>query len=81
MCKHRVKKVENTTTDLFKKNGTLYFSNKIKTIDHIDLILSGNHIHLMRHVSCKFGYDIQIFNKATVMILVKEEKTPKIFDL
>ena len=29
----------------------------------------------MLHVSCEFGNDIQIFNKATVMILVKEAKT------
>ena len=60
---------------MFRNNRTLYFSNKIITIDHIDLILLGIHIHLMLHVSCKFGNDIQIFNKATVMILVKEEKT------
>ena len=58
-------------TDLLKKNGTLYFSNKIKTIDHIDLILSGIHIHSMLHVSCKFDNDIQLFNKAAVMILLK----------
>ena len=61
-------------TYLFRDNGTL-FSNEIKTIDHIDLILSGIHIHSMLHVSCKFGNDIQIFNKATVMILAKEAKT------
>ena len=35
-----------SSTDLFKKNGILlYFSNKIKTIDHINLIFSGIHIH------------------------------------
>ena len=64
---------ENIDTDLLKKNGTLYFSNKIKTIDHIDLILSGIHIHSMFHVSCKFGNDIH--NKARVIILVKGAKT------
>ena len=41
-------------TYLFKNNGTLYFSNKIKTVNHIDLILSGIHIHPWSRVSCKF---------------------------
>ena len=59
---------------LFKKNGTLYFSNTIKTIDHIDLILSGIHIHPWPCVSCKFGKDIQR-NKVKATILVKEAKT------
>ena len=60
-------------TDLFINNGTLDFANKIKTIDHIGLILSRIHIHPMPQVSCKFGNDIRR-NKATVMILVKEAK-------
>ena len=46
-------------TYLFKKNGTLYFSNKIKTVNHIRLMLSGIHIHPWPHVFCKFGNDIQ----------------------
>ena len=54
-------------------NGTLNFANKIINIDHIDLILSGIHIHSMPHVSCKIGNDIQRY-KATVMILVKKAK-------
>ena len=32
-------------TGLFKSNGTLNFTNRIKTINHIDLILLGIHIH------------------------------------
>ena len=56
-----------------KKNGTLYFSNKFKTINHIDLILSGIHIHPWPLVSCKFGNNIQR-NKVIAMILVKEAK-------
>ena len=55
------------------KTGTLYFSNRIKTNYHIDLILLG--VLSMLHISCKFGNDIQIFNNATVRILVKEAKT------
>ena len=54
-------------------NGTINFANKIKTIDHINLILSGIHIHPRPHVPCKFSNDI-LRNKATVMILVKEAK-------
>ena len=53
-------------SDLCRNNGT---------INHIDLILSGVHIHSMIHVSCKFDNDFQIFNKATVIILVKGAKT------
>ena len=60
-------------TDLFIKNGTLDFANKIKSIDHIGLILSGIHNHPMPHASSKFVNDIQR-NKATVMILVKDAK-------
>ena len=63
-------------TDLFIKNGTLNFANKIKTIDPIGLIFSGIHIYPMLHVSCKFGNNIQIFNKPTVIILVKGGKPP-----
>ena len=40
-------------TDLSINNGTLDFADKIKTIDHIGLILSGIHIHPMSHVSSK----------------------------
>ena len=32
---------------MLRNNGTLHFSNKIITIDHIDLILSGIHIQSM----------------------------------
>ena len=39
--------------------GTLDFATKIKTIDHIGLILSVIHIHPMPYVSCKFGNDIK----------------------
>ena len=46
-------------TYLFLNNGTLDFASKIKTIDHIGLILLEIHIHLMPRVSCKFGNDIQ----------------------
>ena len=35
--------------DLFITNGTLDFANKIITIDQIDLIRSGIHIHPMPH--------------------------------
>ena len=42
-------------TDLYINIGTLEFANKIKTIDHISLILSGIHIHPM----LQFGNDIQ----------------------
>ena len=59
---------------MFVNDGTLNFANEIITIDHIDLIISGINAHLMIHVFCKFGNDIQR-NKATVMILVKETKT------
>ena len=31
-------------TYLFISNGTLYYSNKIKSNEHIDLILSGSHM-------------------------------------
>ena len=62
---------------LFKKNGTLYFWNTIKTIDHIDLILSGINIHPWPHVSCKFGNDIQR-NKVKATILVKDTKLGRI---
>ena len=55
---------------MFINNVTLDFANKIITIDHIDLILSG----INAHVFYKFSNDIQI-NKDTVMILVKETKT------
>ena len=58
------------STDMLKKNGTLYFSNKTKTVDHINLIPSGIHIHVMPHVSWKFVKR----NKAIVMFLVKEAK-------
>ena len=67
---------EYSYTDLFIKNGTLEFANKIKTINRIGLILSGIHIHPMPHISCKFGNDIQR-NKATVMILVKIKGKPR----
>ena len=50
------------------------FSNKIKTIDHIDLIFSGIHIHPWPHVFCEFGYD-NLRNKVTATILVKHAKT------
>ena len=60
-------------TDLFINNGTLDFVNKIKTIDHISLVLSRIHYHPMPQVSCKFGNDIRR-NNATVMIQVKEAK-------
>ena len=46
-------------TDLFIKNGTLDFANKIKTIDHTGQIFSGIHLYPMLHVSCKFGNDIK----------------------
>ena len=59
---------------MFINNVTLDFANKIITIDHIDLILSAINAHVLIHVFCKFGNDIQI-NKDTVMILVKETKT------
>ena len=75
MCEGR-KKLEGIIYILCfrgKKNRTLYFSNKIKTIDHNDLIFSGIHIHPWPHVSCKFGYDI-LRNKVTAMILVKHAK-------
>ena len=39
------------STYLFKTNETLNFANKIKTIDHINLILSGIHIHSRLHVA------------------------------
>ena len=45
-------------TYLLKKNGTLYFLNKIETVNHIDLIFLWIHICPCPHVSCKFGYDI-----------------------
>ena len=71
---HKVLSISlNLNTDLFINNGTLYFANKIKTIDHIGLILSEIHIHPMLHVSCKFGNDIQI-NKVIAKILVKDTK-------
>ena len=60
-------------TYLFKKNGTLYFSNKIKTIIHIDLTLSWIHIHPCPHISCKFGNKCQR-NKVMATILVKDTK-------
>ena len=63
-----------TCTYLFKKNGTLYFSNKIKIINHNDLILLGIHIHPWPHVSYKCGSDIQR-NKDIATIIVKEAKT------
>ena len=58
-----------------KERNPLFFENKIKTINHNDLILSGIHIHPWPHVSCKLGNanDIQI-NKVIAMILVKEAK-------
>ena len=65
------------TTYLFKKNGTLYFFNKIETVNHIDLIFSGIHIYPCPHVSCKFGYDIPR-NKVTATILVKDTKSGRI---
>ena len=64
-------------TDLFKKNGTLYFSNKIETINHIDLILSWIYIHPWPHISCKFGNEIQR-NKVMTTILVKDTKSDRI---
>ena len=60
-------------TYLFKKNGTLYFSNKIKTINQNDLNLSGIHFHSWPHVSYKSGNDTQR-NKVIATILVKEAK-------
>ena len=51
-------------TYLFKNNVTLYFSNKIKTIDHINLTFRDSY---------SSGNNIQR-NKATVMILVKRGK-------
>ena len=61
-------------TDLFIKNGNLDFAKKIKTIDHIGLVLSGIHIHPMPHVSCTFGNDIQKI-KVIATILVKDTET------
>jgi len=58
---------------MFIKNGTLDFANKIKTIDHIGLILSEIHIHPMLHVSCKFGNYIKKI-KVIATILVKDTK-------
>ena len=45
MTSHNEFNISYICTDLFKKKGTLYFSNKSETIDHIDLVLSGIHIH------------------------------------
>ena len=42
---------------MFMNNGTLDFVNKIITIDYIDLILSGIHIHSMLH-----GYKINLMS-------------------
>ena len=65
------------TTYLFINNGTLDFLNKIKTIDHIGLILSGIHIHPMPPVSCKFGNNI-LKNKVIETIFVKDTKLGRI---
>ena len=51
MCDGLVKSLSNNTY-LLKKNGTFYFSNKIKTVEYIDLVLSA--IHIRR----KFSNDI-----------------------
>ena len=60
--------IQSSYTDLLINNGTLDFANKIKTIDHIGLILSRIHIHPMPHVSSKFGNDIQQINIATILV-------------
>ena len=59
---------------MFINKGTLDFANKIKTIDHIGLILSEIHIHPMLHVSCKFGNYIQK-DKVIATILVRDTKS------
>ena len=67
------------TTDILIKNETLYFSNKIETINHIDMILSWPFIfiHPWPHISCKFGNDIQR-NTFMATILVKDTESGRI---
>ena len=69
----RYRTIVSVKSCMIINNVTLDFANKIITIDHIDLIISGFNGHLLIHVFCKFGNNI-LKNKGIEMIFVKDTK-------